>query len=161
MNLKVLKNDLQSHLEGGLFHFRHQNADMDSDDLLNDIVGRQAPRIAPVFNRVGFYLLDNKTAWYEFKLPSGRFVGVKYGKEWFDFQMQIHNADEKPVCDEEWKMIQHLIKKGLLPNRGRWSDESYRRDRRRQKVDMDRHMLGFRRRMKIRLEEKRKEKENG
>lgn len=134
MNIKVLKNDLQDHLTGCSFEFEIEmmgsEYDPDNDNLLDSIIGRDAPRIEPVFNRVGFYLLDNKTAWYEFQLPSGRFVGIEYSKDWFDFQMEIHNADENPVGEEEWQMVEHLIKKGVIKSNKRWNNESYRRERR-------------------------------
>ncbi|MCS5736618.1 hypothetical protein [Herbiconiux daphne] len=158
MNLKVLTNDLQSHLSGGLFQYRRKNSSLSDDDdkLLDDIIGWNTPRIAPVFNRVGFYLLDNKTAWYEFQMPSGRFVGIKYGKEWFDFQLSIHEADENPVGEEEWVMVKHLIKKGVLKWDKRWRDESYRRERKRQHIDSMKYVAQVKKRIRTKVEEKRK-----
>lgn len=163
MNIKVLKNDLQDHLTGGLFQYKVKKRglenDLDNDSLLDDIVGHDAPRIEPVFNRVGFYLLDNKTAWYEFQLPSGRFVGIKYGKDWFDFQMEIHNADENPVGEEEWQMVKHLIKKGVIKSDKRWSGEHYRRERRLRDIEMNRWHRDFKIRINKKLEERRREKQ--
>lgn len=162
MNVKVLENDLQKHLTGGLFKYKIEKMgseyDPDNDNLLDSIIGHDTPRIEPVFNRVGFYLLDNKTAWYEFQLPSGRFVGIKYGKDWFDYQMDIHNADENPVGEKEWVMVQHLIKKGVIPRDKRWRDEHYRRERRLNEIEMNRWMKDFRVRVKNRIEEKKREK---
>lgn len=154
MNLKVLTNDLQHCLEGALFKHRRKTLDDDSDELLDGIIGTDKKRFPAVFNRVGFYLLDNRTAWYEFKLPSGRFVGVSYDKSWFDFQLSNHNADENAISDADWKMIQHLITKGVLKWDERWNGEEYRRQRRRQHIDMSRRLLAFRKRVKAKIEEK-------
>lgn len=89
--------------------------------------------VEPVYNRIGYYC--NKTsAWYEFKLPSGEFIGVRdsdkaeYTIITFQTDMEFKNSVENPIRDCDWEMISKLITNKVLKLSKKYDLEMFRRE---------------------------------
>lgn len=152
MRLKILENEYQSHLDHYWFKRRTSGRDVDDDSVLDPIVGH-GNRIDPVYNRVGFYLQGDGKCWLEFQIESGRFVGIEYGAKTFQWKLDGIIANENSIPDEEWVMVQHLIKKGVIDNERRFTLEGYRRAFRKSSLESRKRIID----MKKRIAEKVKE----
>lgn len=140
MNLKVLPNDYQKWLSLPC---------MTVDKIFGDV------KLIPAqFNRVGFYMLDRKTAWYEFKLPDGTFFGVVERVEAFQGQLEMLEAEEHPYSDEAWEKLLWLLKRKVIKWDKKLRDEEWRRER----VDLSRSLARPAKRMHVRIRDRLKEK---
>lgn len=152
--VKVLTNDVQSHLEGKWIKFKFgKDYDPDSDKLLDPIIGWSTKRFDPIYNRVGLYKTKDLT-WREFKLPSGRMIATECDSDMFDYRLERLTAKENPIGEEEWLMIAHLLKKGVIKADKRISFERDRRRDRKFEIDTKRRLKDLRIRIQNKIEEK-------
>lgn len=142
MNLKVLPNDYQKWLSvPGM--------------TVSNIFGSDVKTFPATFNRVGFYMLDRTTAWYEFKMKDGTFLGVAEYASAFKTQLEIHEAEEHPYSNEAWEKLLWLLKHKVIKWDKKLRDEEWRRER----VDLNRSLArSVNRRIKKHLRDHLKEK---
>lgn len=157
--LKVLPNDLQSHIETKrkLSELWGDADELDIMGTMYSIVGSK--KYEPgVFNRVGRYKLNGK-CWYEFLLPDGRYMShYESDSIHFDFKLNLNKAEERPVTDSHWIMIQTLLTEGIIKNEPRWYFEKIRRNQADSKREIGLYHLEFRKRIAKKVEENEKSK---
>jgi hypothetical protein len=140
MKVKVLNNNLQINLDPFWLNLRGMDeSKLNSDSLLDRVIGSDKIIINPVFNRVGIYQTTTN-CWYEFKLPSGRYVAAMCEREYFDRHMSEAVGEEQALTEEEWQMMLHLIKRKIIPACDRYKRESWRRTVLRMKRDMNKRL---------------------
>lgn len=141
MKVKILKNDLQFDLEPFWLDWKGiEESQYDSDSLLDRIVGRNKRLVPVTFNRVGIYQ-TTRGCWYEFKLPSGRFVAVECERDYFNRHLSEAVGEEQALTEEEWKMMLHLVERKIIPACDRYKRESWRRTTLRMKRDMNKSLM--------------------
>lgn len=151
--LKVLTNEFQASLE---MHERWAVKGIgragrgEEFEFWNEHYYKRHP---VVFNRVGHYL-DGDDCWWEFKKEDGTFVGIKADAEMFKYHLKTKNAEENPIGNEDWEVIKKLLDRRILKWTPQFRAEADRRRSFQMMRDMSRHLMGFKKRVKAKIAEK-------
>lgn len=152
-NLKVLPNRYQKMMEQTA---RIRKA-FNKESTLNPSAFTGNPRIEPIYHREGHYKLGNRE-WLEFTMPDGTFEAVEADD--FEYEMDRCLAYENAMDLESFEAMKRLVKKGFLPESKQYTNEIWRREDRKMKLEARVWGKGLRTRLKVKIAARKAEKTN-